>query len=987
MAPKLVWRRPIGGQVEAKRTPGSIYEQQDAFTRQQRQMETPIYAPGGVFYQVPPVPLHKHSSQEMAKLDDEAQTDLLDAGLSDAEELAANADAQNRGNVSAAAYRKKERQNQQWNENIIPMMIRPYVTLLRETDSLRDMSSVRGRAVCSVCAFFYGFHYAMYADPSCSSDSKDTPLLLQRTCITASKSFPKSGTQHDCLSITFIVHQDTLRIRFSKALQWYSTLQDTKHLRLGELLDHVRETRCEPEPESVDHDDINSNPGLNNIRRPSEYLRQRCPLCFGGQNWYQPDELFDSIVCIDANFTQKRRRSQGHAPSVPHQHPETLFVPPDDVAAVQAEVEGARPVRPKATTHDAYEPGMKVPSSTLDECHESFTAADSNRVKASTQFFADTGLMALLCRHDRVLWLVNMTSAGEKQYYAICLLNKLFEHIPEKMRIGVLYDIGCQLHRSCVKYGFLASVLDRITFGISVFHAYGHQWPCQIIYHPRKCPGFGLSDGEGCERFWSAIKSLIPSLRVSGYYTRLYTIDTKVKHLDSLSLVAMGQWLRRKWRSTQEQKLETSNVLAALDKRGVTVARLRQEWANQIQEQTKPLPRQSKNLADKELHSILVLQENLRDYEAEIAALEDILITENFDPGTTVIEVQAQLQEKRKKIKIIQKSIEEKKAVLSIADQKNLKRLLGNKFLRIRINALAVKQRIRERLRHRKYELESFGTSYRNTVNHQKLQQHAEHQIKRKEPGIRNLASTYNKLCQDLSNLISSRTAPKGARAPPTISLEGLFNLDVDHDIWQDDLLTNDLDDPLAIPDWLGNDDIRAGIKVLLRHDRCLEEERRLLKERQSMQEWFIEEWNLVNFTLTCTENDQDIDLSYQLRQHKNQLLHLCLAWKEAVSNLPCSLSKSWGPTETELQEAEDYRSTEQAIRISQEEAMDTDNTGMETSLDADGHEYVSGNDGDDDGDSDDSDVQLSIGDCEEVEEAELIDAMEGFDLAKEFRQ
>jgi hypothetical protein len=28
--------------------------------------------------------------------------------------------------------------------------------------------------------------------------------------------------------------------------------------------------------------------------------------------------------------------------------------------------------------------------------------------------------------------------------------------------------------------------------------------------------GFGLSDGEGCERFWSAIKPLIPSLRVSG---------------------------------------------------------------------------------------------------------------------------------------------------------------------------------------------------------------------------------------------------------------------------------------------------------------------------------------------------------------------------------------------------------------------------------------------------------------------------------------
>ena len=74
------------------------------------------------------------------------------------------------------------------------------------------------------------------------------------------------------------------------------------------------------------------------------------------------------------------------------------------------------------------------------------------------------------------------------------------------------YDIACQLHRSCIKFNFLSNALDRIVFGISVFHAYGHQWPCQIVYHPRKCPGFGLSDGELCERFWSSIKLLISFL-------------------------------------------------------------------------------------------------------------------------------------------------------------------------------------------------------------------------------------------------------------------------------------------------------------------------------------------------------------------------------------------------------------------------------------------------------------------------------------------
>ncbi|KIM51219.1 hypothetical protein SCLCIDRAFT_143749 [Scleroderma citrinum Foug A] len=121
--------------------------------------------------------------------------------------------------------------------------------------------------------------------------------------------------------------------------------------------------------------------------------------------------------------------------------------------------------------------------------------------------------MAFLCHHDHVLWLVNMTSAGEKQHYALVLMKYLFENLPATMTVGLLYDIGCQLERSCRKWKLLDDgILSRLKFGISVFHAYGHQWPCQIVYHPRKCVGFGLSDGEGCEWVWSSLKMLIPIL-------------------------------------------------------------------------------------------------------------------------------------------------------------------------------------------------------------------------------------------------------------------------------------------------------------------------------------------------------------------------------------------------------------------------------------------------------------------------------------------
>jgi hypothetical protein len=122
-----------------------------------------------------------------------------------------------------------------------------------------------------------------------------------------------------------------------------------------------------------------------------------------------------------------------------------------------------------------------------------------------------------------------------------------------------------------------------------------------------------------------------------------------------------------------------------------------------------------------------------------------------------------------------------------------------------------------------------------------KLQGHAESQIKRREPGILQLATSYNKLCTEIASLIQTKQAPRGAVAPQVIQRDGIFKLDVDDDIWQDIGLGYDGEDD--IPLWLGDDNVRSGIKFLLQMDRCIEEENRLRKERHAMQEWMIEEW------------------------------------------------------------------------------------------------------------------------------------------------
>ena len=140
--------------------------------------------------------------------------------------------------------------------------------------------------------------------------------------------------------------------------------------------------------------------------------------------------------------------------------------------------------------------------------HSSFLAWRSWRSYVITIGFSGSWICGLL------------PSAGEKQHYALVLLKMLFQHLLPYFAISLLYDIGCQIHHSCMKWGFLELYLHWLTFGISVFHVFGHQWPCQVIYHPPKCKGFGFSDGEGCEQFWHSISKLIAYLWVCGvHYT------------------------------------------------------------------------------------------------------------------------------------------------------------------------------------------------------------------------------------------------------------------------------------------------------------------------------------------------------------------------------------------------------------------------------------------------------------------------------------
>ncbi|RDB16024.1 hypothetical protein Hypma_003465 [Hypsizygus marmoreus] len=553
--------------------------------------------------------------------------------------------------------------------------------------------------------------------------------------------------------------------------------------------------------------------------RPSDYLRSRCPLCFGGKfpRVRTASSDPDAIVCIDACFTQKRNRQ---ARDPPRMHPRTVFIPEDDANRMETYVASIRPSKTskkkadKRSRHesededDFFEGSLQVPRSVLDGCESGFTAADDRREKASTQFFDDTALMALVCRHDIVLWMVNMRSAGEKQHYA-------------------------------------------------------------------------------------------------QYHQRLYTLDRQVDHAQTETIEKLGWWLARRTRHALAKCSAADEMLQAC---GQSEEFLRAQWKAQVKAQTKPLPRRSKGRGREAVEQVIRLRKGRDVLKDRVRELEAVLI----DPyATPDMFADAEMGLETAKVSLEESNVRvgRKERALGIEDRVELQRLLKSPFIATRMNARALKQRLRDKLRFCKFELDRLERSFRKQVNDEKVNAHTASSVSRREPSIQRLAQDYNRLCDKMAKMIQERKAPRGARCPQKIESKGLFALDVDDAIWQDVGLDDD-DCNTEPPPWLSSERVRDGVRALLEHDRCVEEEVHLRHECRAMREWFSEEWATINVAF---DNTGDESLRYEMGLRRTALCRLCAIWQQATRSLDFGDVESlppWGPSLEEIFEAQIARST-----------------------------------------------------------------------------
>jgi hypothetical protein len=110
---------------------------------------------------------------------------------------------------------------------------------------------------------------------------------------------------------------------------------------------------------------------------------------------------------------------------------------------------------------------------------------------------------------------------------------------------------------------------------------------------------------------------------------------------------------------------------------------------------------------------VLSLRETLQAQEAHVDVLEARLLDGTDDIDTLLDQLRSAHAKKAK----VSATLNRKTTALGVSERDDLRRLVNSAFLRVRMNARALKHRIRDRLRHRKFELERLERSYWHTVN------------------------------------------------------------------------------------------------------------------------------------------------------------------------------------------------------------------------------------------------------------------------------
>ncbi|KAI9059331.1 hypothetical protein FKP32DRAFT_1668689 [Trametes sanguinea] len=668
--------------------------------------------------------------------------------------------------------------------------------------------------------------------------------------------------------------RDPFRRGLSNAIQWYDHLRRQHDSAIELAIDNclamvedklsknaMRDATANPPERLVDAgDSVTMGPAAPSRAERQlvpgkchRILQKRCPACFGGTRFgrdFQRDGG-DIHVAMDATFSQRHNTSAGDSP---WHYDAEFFISKEQVDAVGDRIASARKKGAKPFS-------SRVPEAALDECRKSFEAADEKKEKTTGKKFDDTGLMALVCRHDIVLFLANVDTPGEQQKFTIALLEHFFSLVPDSATVAVLYDIGCVLDRSVHSYDILPeSIVRRLIFATSVMHAYGHQWSCQIVYNPRLREGLGLTEGEGTERVWSKFRKLIGVTRTSGRSRRIWLLDRHAKFVNEASRADLGFWIRNKLKHGVDAREAAAKT--QLEQCGITVQELRHQWdlqqADQLSEK-----RHAPARVKKELDAVLGLQTELESIQQHLTAVQESITAGGDNPTSRHF-----LESLRKSHTQTVTKVDDLYTSLNVSEGFPELQHLPLDFVRILLMARDLKINIRKRAIGSFFEWDKLDRAAggRDQPLGTKLHQQTWKAISKRTPALMTAIRKFNGYCDALR-----------AMCKPGWNVSLPCHLPTELSALREDssLLTDVWISPAETrtPRWLEDPNIRQGIRALLLQDRCREERRRLGEEADNLCRWYGRELAAVELALHH-------DVVFFLQQRKDELLLLQARWR-----------------------------------------------------------------------------------------------------------
>jgi hypothetical protein len=91
------------------------------------------------------------------------------------------------------------------------------------------------------------------------------------------------------------------------------------------------------------------------------------------------------------------------------------------------------------------------------------------------------------------------------------------------------------------------------------------------------------------------------------------------------------------------------------------------------------------------------------------------------------------------------------------------------------------------------------------------------------------------------------------AYIPPHIEKEGLFQMDVDSNLWNSLAAAKDFPDGV-VPGWLGDKDVRQGIQFFQEYLSSEREIERCQLEAKNLKQWYWDEYYALKFAISNVE-------------------------------------------------------------------------------------------------------------------------------------